>query len=113
METKCKILELNFNETLQSTLKEIKNTILSEVGNIISNQIEVQITKQIHIINDNVAKLLADKGLQGNPTTLINDTSSIQMNIESHFMKSATAKQLLQIREASEIKLQRKTGSKR
>lgn len=41
----------------------------------------------MHIINDNVAKLLADKMLQGTSTTVINDTYSIQIYIESHFIE--------------------------
>lgn len=53
---------------------------------MISNQIEVQITKHMHIINDNVAKLLTDKMLQGNQTTVINDTFSSQTDIKAHFI---------------------------
>ena len=59
---------------------------------MIFNQIEVQITKQMHIINDNVAKFLAHKVLQGNPTTVINYTSSIQMDIEYHFFELKNSK---------------------
>ena len=59
---------------------------------MISNLIEVKITKEMHIINDNVTKILADKVLQGNPTTVINNTSSIQMDIESRFIELNNSK---------------------
>ena len=44
MAEECKTIELNFNETLQSTLKDFQNTILSEMGKIVSSSIELQIT---------------------------------------------------------------------
>ena len=55
METQSKEIELNFNETLQTTLKDYQNIVLNEVGKMVSNQIEIQITKQMHILNNNMA----------------------------------------------------------
>jgi len=57
------------------------------ISNQIQIQIQIQITKQIKIVNDNVAHLLAKKTFQSNPTPIENDTSSIQMDIETYFIE--------------------------
>ena len=49
---------------------------------MVSNQIELQITKQTHILNDNMAQLFAKNMFQINPTTSINDTASAKIKIE-------------------------------
>ena len=49
----------------------------------------------MHIINDNVIKILVSKILQGTPTTLINDISSTQMNIDSHLIELNSSKPII------------------
>ena len=58
MENQCKDIELKISNTLQNTLKQFQIIILSEVGRMVYNQIEIQITKQMQILNANMSNIM-------------------------------------------------------
>ena len=79
METQSKYIKFKFNEILQSTLKYFQKTILSEVVNVVFKQIQIQITKHIHILKNNVSQRLVTELCQN---ILHSTESSIQIDID-------------------------------